>query len=80
MEEIFPKGIRFITRTPNQPDFVRGKLSIKVDEFIDWLNNKQSESGWVNLDILLSKQGKIYLKHNDFQPQGSDEIDTAEMF
>jgi len=72
MDNIFPKGIRFIPRTPQQPDFVKGKISIRVDEFISYLKDKEN-NGWVNLDILKSKSDKLYLKLNDFQPQRSGE-------
>lgn len=60
----FPNGI--IAKAGNV-DFVKARLSFKVDEFIATLK-ENAKNGWVNIDVLESKQGKIYAKFNDFEP------------
>jgi len=67
-EKTFPKGMMFYSRKDNQPEFVRGRLAIKVDEFKQFLDEHE-KGGWVNIDILNSKQNKIYLALNDFEPK-----------
>lgn len=66
--KIFAKGINF-KRREGAPDFVIGNLNIKVDEAIETLK-ENSNNGWVNLDILTSKEGKPYVEVNTWTPDG----------
>jgi len=60
----------------NAPDFVKGKVSIKKDEFITFLNEQDWD--WVNLDILESKEGKLYAKLNDWKPEwGAKKVERS---
>ncbi len=81
-EEIkFPKGIFFNPKREGSPDFVRGGISIKVAEAIPFLKENANESGYVNLDILKSKEGKTYLKVNQYKkskPLSPEEKATIE--
>lgn len=60
----------FIER-PNEkaPSFVKAKASIQVDKFILFLEKHKNAKGYVNLDLLTSKAGKLYFKLNDFKPK-----------
>ena len=62
-EKEFPKGIIFKKPRDGAPDFVKGSLSFKVDEFVEYLQ-KNIKNGWVNLDLKLSQGGKLYLDLN----------------
>ena len=62
-------GMIFKPRRESAPDFVRGYLSVKVEEFKSFLDKNVKESGWVNLDLLKSKTGKTYLKLNTWEPK-----------
>ena len=66
--KIFAKGINF-KRREGAPDFVIGNLNIKVDEAIETLKENE-KNGWVNLDILTSKEGKPYVEVNTWTPEG----------
>jgi hypothetical protein len=61
------KGILFKEPHPNAPDFIVGKLSIKKDDFIEYLKDK-GNNGWVNLEIKLSRDGKTYIELDDWKP------------
>ena len=65
----FPNGI--IAKAGNV-DFVKARLSFKVDEFIATLKENQ-KNGWVNIDVLLSKSDKMYCKFNTFEPEAKAE-------
>lgn len=54
----------------NAPEFVKGSLSFKVDKFIPYLQSKANAKGYVNVDLLLSKEGLLYAKLNDWKPSG----------
>jgi len=62
----FPEGMMIKPPRQGAPDFVKGSISIKRLEFIQWLNTKPDE--WVNLDIKISKANKMYLSVNDWKP------------
>ena len=64
----FVKGMFIEAPNSKAPDFVKGKMSINAN-FIDWYNANKNEAGYVNIDLLESKDGKLYAKHNDFVPQ-----------
>lgn len=65
---VFADGL--IVKMPSEkaPDFVMGKLSVKLEEFIPFLQNN-AKDGWVNLDLLIGKSGKPYAKLDDFKPK-----------
>lgn len=71
-EKEFPKGIIFKKPKDGAPDFVKGSLSFKVDEFKEYLDKKVN-NGWVNLDLKVSKGGKLYLDLNDWKPEEKTE-------
>ena len=66
-EPIFPKGLIFKKPRDGAPEFVKGSISIKVQELITWLNTFQEE--WINLDLKESKAGKYYAQLNTFKPK-----------
>lgn len=67
-ETIFPDGIIVKSPSPQAPDYVVAKMSIKVDEFIQFLN-ANTQKGWVNLEILNGKSGKLYAKLDNYTPK-----------
>ena len=67
MPKTFIDGIIFKPPRENAPPFVRGSLSVKVQEFTKFCQEHQ-KNNWVNIDILKSKGGKTYLALNDFVP------------
>lgn len=73
-EKIFPKGISFNKPREGAPEFVRGSLSINVNEAVDFLREHANERGWVTIDMLKSKdKGTIYLALNEWKkPTNSD--------
>lgn len=70
----FPRGIFIDKPREGAPEFVRGKIGIKVEDAIPWLQENANEKGYVNLDVLLSQEGKLYLKHNDWKPEAKSDL------
>jgi hypothetical protein len=62
----------------NAPDFVKGSLSIAVEKFIPYLQSKANAKGYVNIDLLESKEGMLYAKLNDWKPSGEAKSELAE--
>ncbi len=58
----------------NAPKFVKGSISINVDKFIPYLKSKAVITpkgvGYVNINLFLSTEGKLYGKLDDWTPNG----------
>lgn len=68
-EKVFAKGFNF-KRSDNAPDWVVGKLSLKVSDAIDFI--KQNANGeWLNLNISQGKQGNYYVELDTWKPNGN---------
>tara|TARA_R110000851_G_scaffold314993_1_gene477241 strand:- start:50 stop:376 length:327 start_codon:yes stop_codon:yes gene_type:complete len=70
-EVVFADGFIFKKPKEGAPDFVKGDISIKVGEFIDFLN-KHNNNGWVNLNLKKSTAGKLYVDLNNWTPKTVD--------
>lgn len=70
-EKIFADGFIF-KRNENAPDFVVGRLSMKVDDAIAFMKQHE-KSGWVNLNIKTARSGNYYMDLDTFEAkqQGS---------
>jgi len=64
--KVFTEGFIFKKPRVGAPDFVKGAISIKVEEFVVWLKKHQN-NGWVNIDLKMSKEGKLYTELNNFK-------------
>lgn len=63
-------GIYYNKKLDGAPEYVLGGLSINANQFIDWLQQQETdEKGYLKLDILVSREGKPYIKLNDWKPQ-----------
>lgn len=65
----FPEGIFIKAPADAAPDFVKGKVKIKLDEAMPWLASKL-EAGelWVSLDIKEGRSGKWYASVDNWKP------------
>ena len=83
-ETVFPEGFIFKRPRAGAPDFVKGAMSIKVDEFIPFLQ-EHANNGWVNLDLLTSQKTgedgkpKLYCKLNTWKPEKKDDSQPAKL-
>ena len=66
-DNVFIDGLIIKRPHENAPDFVKLKLSFKVEELVNFLQQHQKE-GWVNADVKVSKNGKIYAALDTWQP------------
>ncbi len=79
-DPVFPQGLSVKQPNEKAPDFVKGSISIKRQEFLDWLSHQSGE--WINLDMKVSKNsGKWYAQVNEWKPNTvktvSDPVDAA---
>jgi hypothetical protein len=71
MEKIYAKGL-FAKRNEKAPDFVVCNISIKADEFDKFVKENTNEKGYVNLQVLKSKdKSTLYAVVDTFEPKAS---------
>lgn len=69
-EAKFVDGL-FVNRRENSPEFLIASLSFN-QKFIDYLKGNFNSKGYCNVDVLKSKEGKLYAKLNDWQPKSEE--------
>jgi hypothetical protein len=65
-EKIFADGFSF-KRRENAPEFVVGRVSVKVDDAISFMK-KHMKNGWVNLNIKYAQAGNPYMELDTWEP------------
>ena len=69
--EKYVKGL-FAKRNEKAPDFVVCSLSVKTDEFIQFLRGNTNDKGYVNLQVLKSREkGTMYAVLDTFEPKAN---------
>lgn len=65
-DQELPSGI-FAKRHEKAPEFVICSLSIRKKQFMEYMQSVGGDD-WLNLQVLRSKQGKIYVKVDTWEP------------
>ncbi len=68
-EAEFVNGLIVKAPRDGAPDFVKGSISIKIGELIEWLNDRDGE--WVNIDLKEARSGKWYAAVNNYKKEES---------
>ena len=69
-EKIFADGFSF-KRNENAPEFVVGRLSMKVDDAVKFIKDNQ-KNGWINFDIKKARTGNFYVELDTYTPKGGE--------
>lgn len=65
----------------NAPQFVKGKISFRVKEFVDYLRaNYDKDSEYVNVILKESKNGKMYFELDTWKPKPQAENSAQDNF
>ena len=65
----YAKGL-FVKRNEKAPEFVVCSLSVKSDDFIQFLKENTNDKGYVNMQVLKSKdKGTMYAVLDTFEPK-----------
>jgi len=70
-ETIFINGMRFYKPKENSPEWIKGNLVIEKTELVEFLKTCPTET--VRIDLKKSKEGKLYLALNTFNPIKKEE-------
>lgn len=69
-DKIFADGVFFKKPREGAPGFVKGSVSIKLQDFKPFAE-KHANDGWINLDLKESQGGKLYFQLNTWKPEGT---------
>lgn len=70
------KGFYWDKPRPGCPEFIKGRISVKVDDAIELLNKYKNDKNYVNLELLKKKDGTgHYLQVNTY---GLNKTETTE--
>ena len=76
-ETIYPKGMFYNDPKEGAPEFVKGRISVKSKEFVEFLKEHTNEAGYVNLQVLAGDKG-TYLKLDTWKPEKEKETAPQE--
>jgi|ERR1700733_1569981 len=77
-EKIFINGLMFKSKRDKTPEYVKGHISIKVKELIEFLKG-YTEYEWLNADLKKSaKTGKLYIELNTYGMNKQSELTEEE--
>lgn len=83
-DQILPEGIRFFPKHEKAPDFVLGTMIITPNDLYEWLKSKPellseyNGKKQIRLQLLNSKQGKIYAAVDTWKPEPKAPTEKAE--
>lgn len=67
---VFVEGMSFYAVPPTTPETVRGKISFKSAQFIEFIKTHTDEKGWMNVKMMKSKEkGSIYFIVDSWKPK-----------
>jgi len=74
-EKVFADGFTF-KRSENAPEFVVGRLSLKIDAAIEFIKQNQ-KNGWINLDVKKARTGNFYIELDTYTPKDNKSVTEA---
>lgn len=72
-EKVFVDGMMAKRPDDGAPDFVKLKLSLKLDEFGPWVAAQKAKDPsleWLNIEVKEGRSGKWYAERNMWKPSG----------
>ncbi len=78
-DKIFVDGMQFDPPKQGAPSFVKGKISVRVQPFVEFCNKYANEAGFINIDLFQSQKGNLYLALNTYKkPVQKEEVEPQE--
>lgn len=75
-ERVFADGFSF-KRNESAPDYVVGRLSLKVDDAVAFIKKHANTNGWVNLSIMYGRSGNPYVELDTYEPAKQEDAVPA---
>ena len=81
-DQILPEGLRFFNKRDTSPDFVVGALVITLDDLKNFVETRPellteyNGKKQLKLQILKSKEGKLYSSVDTWKPDGNTQTQS----
>jgi len=75
-EKIFANGFSF-KRRDNAPEFVVGRLSLKVDDAMAFVKEHMKD-GWINFNVNQARSGNYYVELDTYEAKSEKATPTKE--
>lgn len=81
-DQILPEGIRFFPKHQNAPDFVIGSMVVTMNDLFEFckqrpeLLTEYNSKKQLKLQLLRSKEGKLYAAVDTFKPQAQGQAQS----
>lgn len=74
-DRVYAPAMNWAQPNAEAPDFIKAKVGIKIDEFIEFLQANAKKSGWINFEMKESQDGRYYWELDTWEPkpQGNEE-------
>ena len=80
-EKVFADGMIVKPGPGGEIDWVKAKISIKLDEFGAWIASQKKadpDIEWINIDINEARSGKWYAERNMWKPSADQPVRQAQ--
>ena len=75
-DKLFVDGM-IVKRKENAPSFVKCSLAFRCKDFHQFMQ-KNHNDGWLNVDLKVSKNGKLYAEVDTWKPNKAESNDWGE--
>lgn len=76
-ETIFIEGIRFFKPNENAPTWIKGNVTVNLQEFREFIKKQDFKDPLMRIDLCKSeKKGTYYFTLNTWQPKNKEEATT----
>lgn len=75
-DRVYAPGMNWKQPNESAPEFIKAKVGIKVDEFVDFLKDNAKPSGWINFEMKESQDGRYYFELDTWEPKPQVEEDA----
>src|SRR3990167_6136765 len=81
-EMIFIDGLILKKPSEKAPKWVLWNISIKTEEFMQFIKDHDNGTGWLNIDVKMSKGNKVYCSLNNYKkgdvPKSAKKVEKEE--
>ncbi len=72
-DRVYPPAMNWSEPMKESPDFVKAKVGIVVEEFIEFLQANVKPTGWINFEMKVSREGNYYWELDQWEPKAKED-------
>lgn len=72
MQNTFIDGMTVKRPNEKAPKFIKARISVNVEKFLQFAEAHKNKNGWVDMDLKESTSGNLYLSLYEWKPRVED--------